>query len=424
MRDFIPPKSEDNNIIDLANNQLNKAVNPDQALISNAATDQMGSMQTNRQPAAPSPSLMKPQAPSLPSFSAGQGDLAKAGQLMEQGAKQEAGAFEYKAKQAEEIEKEDERKRNDLELRQQKEREDFEKKGYEYEHEIETFKIDPNKMWSNMSTGNKVLAGLSIFLGGFDPSGQNKALGIIQNSIDRDVDAQKAQYAKLRDKKQDLNSLYGRMMDKFKDEKIALGMAKAGHYQALGMKVEAMAAQAKVPQTQAQFLQQSAVFKQKAAEVTADTMSKFLTAQQKGASQYVPGFGTAPTEKEAQELRAKVAAADSARQEISTLKKLTSLGTKLSPEAKAQAGLSATALKAALRKEIVGEGAVSGAEYELLDKVIADPSSFFSLPNVDKMKLEYLENKVLKGLENTAKSYGLQVPEQYKQKTDFSSRKI
>jgi hypothetical protein len=213
-------------------------------------------------------------------------------------------------------------------------------------------------------------------------------------------------------------------MDKFKDEKVALDMTKAGHYQALGMKVEAMAAQAKVPQVQAQYLQQAAVFKQKAAEMGADAYNKLLTSQQKGASQYVPGFGTAPTEKEAQELRAKVAAADSARQEISTLKKLTSLGTKLSPEAKAQAGLSATALKAALRKEIVGEGAVSGAEYELLDKVIADPSSFFSLPNVDKMKLEYLENKVLKGLENTAKSYGLQVPEQYKQKTDFSSRKI
>lgn len=424
MRDFIPPKSEDKNIIDLANNQLNQAINPDESLVSKVAPEQMGTLQTNREPAAPSPSLMKPQAPSLPNFSAGQGDLAKAGQLMEQGAKQEAGAFEYKAKQAEQIEKEDERKRNDLELRQQKEREDFEKKGYEYEHEIETFKIDPNKMWANMSTGNKVLAGLSIFLGGFDPSGQNKALGIIQNSIDRDVDAQKAQYAKLRDKKQDLNSLYGRMMDKFKDEKIALGMAKAGHYQALGMSVEAMAARAKVPQVQAQFLQQSAVFKQKAAEVTADTMSKFLTAQQKNASLYVPGFGVAPTEKEAQDLRAKVSAADSARQEISNLKSLSKLGTKFSTDDAAKAQMSANLLKSALRKEIVGEGAVSQEEYKILDSVIADPSKFFSLSSTQKTTLEYLENKVLRGLENTAKSFGLQVPEQYKPKTDFSSRKI
>lgn len=424
MRDFIPSKSEDNNIIDLANNQLNKAINPDQALISNAAVDQMGSMQTNRQPAAQSPSLMKPQAPSLPSFSAGQGDLAKAGQLMEQGAKQEAGAFEYKAKEAEQIEKQAQAQRGDLELRQQKEREDFERKGHEIDNDIDTFKIDPNKMWSNMSTGNKVLAGLSIFLGGFDPSGQNKALGIIQNSIDRDVDAQKANYMKLKDKKQEMNSLYGRMMDKFKDEKVALDMTKAGHYQALGMKVEAMAAQAKVPQVQAQYLQQAAVFKQKAAEMGADAYNKLLTSQQKGASQYVPGFGTAPTEKEAQDLRAKVAAADSARQEIANLESLSKLGTKFSPEDAAKAQMSANLLKAALRKEIVGEGAVSEGEYKILDSVIADPSKFFSLSSTQKATLKYLENKVLRGLQNTAKSYGLEVPEQYRPKTDFSSRKI
>jgi hypothetical protein len=275
-----------------------------------------------------------------------------------------------------------------------------------------------------MSTGNKVLAGLSIFLGGFDPSGQNKSLGIIQNSIDRDVDAQKANYMKLRDKKQEMNSLYGRMMDKFKDEKIALDMTKAGHYQALGMKVEAMAAQAKIPQVKAQYLQQSAVFKQKAAEIGADAYGKLLTAQQKGASQYVPGFGTAPTEKEAQDLRAKVAAADSARQEISTLKSLAKLGTSFSPEDSAQAKMSANLLKSALRKEIVGEGAVSEAEYKILDTVIANPADFFKLSSTQRATLEYLENKVLRGLQNTAKSYGLETPEQYRPKTDFSSRKI
>jgi hypothetical protein len=421
MRDFLPPKEVALKDTFIASPPLKQT--EDENLVSKAAMDQMGQAQTNREPAAPSPSLMKPQSV-MPSLSAGQSDLAKSGQLMQEAAKQEAGAFEYKAAEAQNIESEAQKQRGELELRQQKQREDFERRGQEIDNDIDTFKIDPNKMWSNMSTGNKVLAGLSIFLGGFDPSGQNKALGIIQNSIDRDIDAQKASYMKLRDKKQEMNSLYGRMMDKFKDEKIALDMTKAGHYQALGMKVEAMAAQAKVPQVQAQYLQQAAVFKQKAAEMGADAYNKFLSAQQKGASQYVPGFGTAPTEKEAQDLRAKVAAADSARQEIANLESLSKLGTKFSPEDAAKAQMSANLLKAALRKEIVGEGAVSEGEYKILDSVIADPSKFFSLSSTQKATLKYLENKVLRGLQNTAKSYGLETPEQYRPKTDFSSRKI
>ena len=57
-------------------------------------------------------------------------------------------------------------------------------------------KIDPNKIYSNASTGNRVLAGISILLGGLSQgltgAKSNPAMDVINNAIDRDIDAQKA----------------------------------------------------------------------------------------------------------------------------------------------------------------------------------------------------------------------------------------
>lgn len=60
-------------------------------------------------------------------------------------------------------------------------------------------KVDPHRMWSNMSTGNKVLAAISIALSGIGSglTGKpNMAMGVIQGSIDRDIDAQKSELGK------------------------------------------------------------------------------------------------------------------------------------------------------------------------------------------------------------------------------------
>lgn len=76
-------------------------------------------------------------------------------------------------------------------------------------------KIDPNKVWTNMSTGNRVLAGISILLGGLAQglTGEksNPAFDVINQAIDRDIDAQKSDLGR----KQNLLSLnlakYGRL---------------------------------------------------------------------------------------------------------------------------------------------------------------------------------------------------------------------
>jgi len=69
-------------------------------------------------------------------------------------------------------------------------------------------KLDYGRVWSNMSTGNKILAGISIMLGGIGQgllkSNHNAALDVINQAIDRDVQQQKAQM----DQKNNLYRMY------------------------------------------------------------------------------------------------------------------------------------------------------------------------------------------------------------------------
>lgn len=60
--------------------------------------------------------------------------------------------------------------------------------------------IDPNRVISNMSTGNKVMAGIGLILGGLGGgalgTGQNDALKTLNNIVDKDIDAQKSELDK------------------------------------------------------------------------------------------------------------------------------------------------------------------------------------------------------------------------------------
>ncbi len=61
-------------------------------------------------------------------------------------------------------------------------------------------KIDPSKFWHDKSTGSKVLAAISVVLGGIGQAlthqNSNAALTVVQNAIDKDIDAQKANLGK------------------------------------------------------------------------------------------------------------------------------------------------------------------------------------------------------------------------------------
>jgi hypothetical protein len=101
-------------------------------------------------------------------------------------------------------------------------------------------KVDHNRLYSNMSTGNKVLAAISVGLSGLGSglTGQsNMAMDVIQKSIDRDIESQKIDLGK----KQTLFSENLRLIG---DTKSALLATKAQLLSAAQAQVQAYSAQA------------------------------------------------------------------------------------------------------------------------------------------------------------------------------------
>ncbi len=76
-------------------------------------------------------------------------------------------------------------------------------------------------------------------------------------------------------------------------------------------------------------------------------------------------------------------------------------------EIKAQAEAMKNILQANLRAFLVGPGAVSEAEYKLMDKVIANPSEIFQVNN--QARLDVLKKAILRKSQIEAKIAGLNV---------------
>ncbi len=120
--------------------------------------------------------------------------------------------------------------------------------------------------------------------------------------------------------------------------------------------------------------------------------------------------GQANTESEAKEFREQYSTNLRLRDEVADLLKLTKLGKAQlqTPENKAKAQGLSRALKATMRKEILGEGVVTQPDQEILDAVIPDPTVLFSWPSANRTALENLVLRANSNLNIKAKAYGLQ----------------
>ena len=120
--------------------------------------------------------------------------------------------------------------------------------------------------------------------------------------------------------------------------------------------------------------------------------------------------GQANTESEAKDFREQYATNLRLREQVADLLELTKLGKAQlqTPENKAKAQGLSRALKATMRKEILGEGVVTQPDQAILDAVIPDPTVLFSWPSANKTALENLVSRANSNLNIKAKSYGLQ----------------
>jgi len=97
------------------------------------------------------------------------------------------------------------------------------------------FKVDPGRQWANMSTGRKILAGISVALSGLGDAfmrktGPNAALGIIQGAIKDDVDQQWKQKESLGQEIGFKNTHLASLRSAAADDREAMNYQIAGEY--------------------------------------------------------------------------------------------------------------------------------------------------------------------------------------------------
>lgn len=107
-------------------------------------------------------------------------------------------------------------------------------------------KIDPGAFWAKKSTGDKILAGLSIALSGFAEGyagrSGNPALTMINKAIQDDILAQRENHMSQRAGIAEKRSAYNNLMNKYQNEEAALAGAKAAALERMQGQVAEMAA--------------------------------------------------------------------------------------------------------------------------------------------------------------------------------------
>lgn len=188
-----------------------------------------------------------------------------------------------KAKAAEDYAafQEGERKRNELQIthavndvRREDDLKQAELKLNKASEEAGKLAVDQNRLWANKSTGDKILAGIGLFLGAAGAGG-NKAVPVIQQAIEQDIAEQKANIGLKREDVKEKRSLYRDMLDKFGNEKLAEKAAEVAAYDDVNFKLKQIGAKYSGPETQAKVLEMMGQVKLKRAEATLGFMSAY-----------------------------------------------------------------------------------------------------------------------------------------------------
>lgn len=117
----------------------------------------------------------------------------------------------------------------------------------------------------------------------------------------------------------------------------------------------------------------------------------------------VTGYGVAPSPEIAKEFREVLISATEAQTGIKRLLEINEMDSPwTSLDLRSEAGVLQGTLQGALRREIVGPGAVTESEQKLLKSIIRDPTKFWSLSSSNKTALETLLKKVERGLAKNA----------------------
>lgn len=297
--------------------------------------------------------------------------------------------------------------------------------------------VDPNRFWNNLSTGRKIMTGISVVLGqAFAGKGnENKSMTMFNNLVQQDIDAQKEniknQMEGQRMKFDASKSLYGTMLQKFGDERQADAATRLAYYDQIKNRIEATASQFKSPIIQANAQKAVAALDVQAQQARQNfiqaSQDRAIELEKLGATsnlarqkaqlemvkenreRMVPGLGLALTKEDVSILKAKNT---DIYDSISLLDDLKKLGNKpfssMSPKARARADQILNILAGKMRIAVTGGGPLTEQERAMLRATVGDPTKILTWPGVQMEKINAMQKILQRSRDNLAKQYGIE----------------
>lgn len=309
-------------------------------------------------------------------------------------------------------------------------------------------KVDSNRLFSNLGTGQKILAGIAIALGGYGGAlsgkGDNRALDIINKAIDRDIEEQKiniqqdadvkrSKAQNLRDQTGNGQSMLSNLRAKFSDDLSAETSLRLLYNQQIQAKLAKIAAGTESKVVQANLANVIAPLQREQAQLSMQL--KAQVAQQKmlesigggenlspvqeallpkdvreavvsQRERSVPGFhGAAPNKEVANKFTEYVKETQPA---IDAVKKILA-ATKnfpVDPVKRAEIATDLKILAGKLRLPLQGPGAMTDNDYARLMDTLGNPNAFASLSSVERAKLNRVQQNLEDSMEANATASG------------------
>lgn len=320
----------------------------------------------------------------------------------------EADALANQAYQQEAQERENlaQKKREESLLKIQEQEQEVRRIG----EEVAAGKIEPQSVFANKSTFQKIMIGLGGLMAAFNPNTARAFASSINQQVQNDIDAQRYNLQGKKDKLGAAQSLYAKMLDKYRDEETAAEQTRRGMLGVLKAKIEANAANAKGQLAKANLLKMAGEIEKEMAESGMEVQEKQMQQDRYKSERTVPGYiGQTRTPGDATKVSEVVADTEAGSQAIDRLIELSkTVWTKVpGTEERAEAAGLRQKLIGSLKTAYVGPGAMSDKEREAIIQALGDPTEFFTKQSNVVKKLQTAKEQIIRSRDALARSMGL-----------------
>lgn len=239
---------------------VSQAMNPPQqqvieptappSVLPSAAIEGIGEEQQAAQ--AIEPTAQEPKKQDDLGYNAYESSIMRGVSQQEEGIRKEAEAKQLQAIEEQRAAEQAQKTTQELQSQYQKHFDELEQDRKHFEEDLSKQRVDPNRFYNNMSTSQRISTGIGMILGGMGAGltgGENPVMKMINNQIDADIEAQKADLGK----KQNLLTAN---MHHFGNLKDATEMTKAQNLDMLKIQMQRALSKSNNPQANAIMMQE------------------------------------------------------------------------------------------------------------------------------------------------------------------------